>query len=121
VPARLAGGQLVQFAGLKVEVVARTDDAHAEVADGQLPTGFEVARVVESHGVPAIDEGHASSAEYLAQVAAHDEGGILIDPDPEETGVAGDHQEETLQPAALREVRVDDRVEREQAKSGANV
>src|SRR4051794_9896461 len=119
--ARLARQQLMQLARAKIETVVRADDADAQMTERELPSLLEIARIVESHRVPSIDEGDTSRADHLADAALDDERGVLVDAQPEQRRVRRDDEKQALQPAPLREVRVDDRVEAEQAESGADV
>ena len=65
------------------EHVSLADDADAQVAERQLgPAALHLVGVVVAHAAP-VDERHAALAHDLAEVAAHDERRVLVDPETE--------------------------------------
>ena len=106
---------------LEIELVVRADNADAKVAQGQLAALLDLVGIVEVDRFSAVDKGDAARAYHLADVAADDERGVLVDAETQQLGVLGNDHEETLQPAPLLKVGVDDRLEAEQAETGADV
>jgi hypothetical protein len=119
--ARLSRHELVEVARPQIQVVFRSDDTNAEVAERQLASAVQVARVVEAHGVASVHERHPSRADDFTPLAAHHERRILIDSHTEQLSVRRDDEKESLQSPTLGEVRVDDGVVAEQAEAGPEV
>ena len=94
--ARLALHEHLALAVAQVQMVVRADDTDAQVAQGELAPLLQIVRVVESNAVAPVDERHASRADHLADVAAHDQRRILVDPESHQLGIARDDDEQPL-------------------------
>src|SRR5688500_13851951 len=97
VRARLALHQDFQLPLAQVEVVVRANDPDTQMAQRELASPLQIVGVVEPHAVAAVDEGDAPRADDLADVTADDQRSVLVDPEPEQLGVAGDDDEQPLQ------------------------
>src|SRR3954470_8673490 len=91
------------------------------MTEREVPAFLQIASVVVSYGVAAIDERHATGANHFADATAHDERRVLVDPESKQLGVLANDHEQPLQAPALREVRVDDRRVTKQAEPGPDV
>src|SRR4029079_4629663 len=121
VTAWLVGYELVEIARAGIEMVFRSDDSDAQMAQRKLPALVQLLRVVEQHRLSSVDERHAARADDLTNPVAHDERRVFVDADAEEAGVLWHDEKQSLEPAALREVRVDDRVEPEKPEARPDV
>ena len=81
------GHELVQIARSQVEMVLRSDDPDAQVAQSELPAFLQLERVVEAHRFAAVDERDAARPDNFADAVANHERGVLIDADAEQPGV----------------------------------
>src|SRR5215213_8019167 len=110
-----------ELSRLQIEQLSRPDQPDAKMTQRQLATLLHLARVVEAHRVATVHGRDAALADHLADRATHHQARVLVDAEPHELRVAGDRDEQTMQSPALREVRIDERSEAEQAESGADV
>jgi hypothetical protein len=112
--------QSLQFACAKIEAVTGADNTDAQRTQGELPPLRDFFRVVE-YDTPTIDESHASASHDSRSLAMDDHRCVLIDTEPHHFTIRGDRNEQSIETAALGEVRVDQRTEAEQAEARTDV
>src|SRR5215207_2321121 len=84
----------LELALAQVEVIMGANDPHPEMAQGELTTLLQIVGVVEPHAVAAVDERHPTGPDHLADVTAHDQRGILVDPQAKQFRVTGNDHEQ---------------------------
>jgi len=87
------GHELVKVPLPQVQMVPCADDPDPKVTQRELPPLRQLVRIVEPHRIATVHERDAAGADHLATVAAHDQGGILVDPHAEELAVGRDDDE----------------------------
>src|SRR6266542_2960553 len=117
---RLLVEQCLELSRSQIEAVAGSDDSHSKRAQRQLTPLRNLLSIVESYAATVYERDSAASLDG-GDLALNDHRSILVDSQPHHLTVRCDRDEQPIQAATLREMRVDQRSEAEQPESRTDV